>query len=218
MQSRQIKVAVSLVMIAAAAVTVAFRYYRPLPKLEPGPHLGIGQSLAERAAKLLQSGGRIILITPDTQANRFPGAAIQLKAFHEALQRAGLSVAATNIIKLDPNRVTRAPPGDFADILRKNKEADVVVSLLGPPVLSPEQKTRVGEKHPKVVAVCSGDMPRQIKLRPLFADNLLHAAILSRPSPSPNLPASGKPADWFSHFFLWITPENVIDLPDGGGK
>lgn len=218
MQSRQIKVALSLVMIAAAAVTLAVRYFRPLPQLEPGPHLGIGESLADRAAKLLQGGGRIILITPDTQANRFPGAAIQLKAFHAALRRANLSVAATNIIKLDPNRVTRAPPGDFADILRKNKDTDVVVSLLGPPVLTPEQKARVGEKHPKVVAVCSGEMPRQIKLRPLFADNLLHAAILSRPNLSPNLPVSENPADWFNHFFFWVTPENVIDLPNGGGR
>jgi hypothetical protein len=204
-------------MVAALAV-LALRSYQPTPKIEPRPHLGIGEALAERVAKSVGSGGHITLIAPDTHLSKFPGPAVQLKAFHGALRRANLSVAVTNIVKLDPGRVLRAPPGDFAEILRKQNDADVVVSLLGPPVLNPDQRVRAGDKRPKIVAVCAGDMPRQVNLKALFADNLLHAAIVSRPNPSPTLPESDNPADWFNHFFLWITPQNLADLPEGVNK
>lgn len=214
---RQIKIAVSLLLMAVAVALLAFRYYQPTPKIEARPHLGIGEALVERVAKLV-NGGRITLIAPDIATGKFPGAEAQLRAFYPALDRANLKVAATNLVKLDPNRVVRAPPGDFAEILRKLTDADVVVSLLGPPVLNAEQKARVGDRHPKIIAVCSGDMPKQVNLKALFAENFLHAAIVSRPSPALTLPASDNPVDWFNHFFLWITPQNLADLPEGAAK
>jgi hypothetical protein len=214
---RQIKIAVSLLLMTVAAALLVFRYYRPAPQIDPLPHLGIGEALAERVVRL-NGSGRITLITPDISMGKFPGTRIQLKAFHAAMQQANLSVSATNIVKLDPNRVLRMPPGDFADILRKLTDADVVVSLLGPPVLNAEQRARVGDRRPKIVAVCSGDMPKQVNLKALFADGFLHAAIVSRPSPALTLPGSDKPADWFNHFFLWITPQNLTELPEGAGK
>jgi hypothetical protein len=214
---RQIKIAASLLLMTVAAALLIFRYYHPVPKIEARPHLGIGEELAARVVKL-NGSGRIILIVPDTSLGKFPGAKVQLKAFHAALQRANLAVTTTNIVKLDPNRVLRTPPGDFADILRKLTDADVVVSLLGPPILSVEQKARVGDRHPRVIAVCSGDLPRQVNLRSIFADQFLHAAIVSRPNPALTLPGSDKPIDWFNHFFYWITPQNLADLPEGTVK
>ena len=212
MQARQIKIVFSLLVIAAAGAVLCFRYFGPMPRVEPRPHAALGEALAEQAGKLLGQGGRVTLIAPDTDAFHYPAAEMQLKAFHKALLRAGHKVAATNLIKLDPLRVVRVPPGDFAEILRKQSEADVVVSLMGPPVMSPEQKARVGSKRPKVIAICSGDMPRQINLPALFADNLLHAAVVSRPRLGAP-PASDTPSAWFDHFFQWITPQNQADLP-----
>lgn len=217
MRMRQIKIALSLLLMAVAVAVLAFRYYQPTPKIEARPHLGLGESLAERVAKLA-AGGRITLIAPDIATGKFPGAEAQLRAFFPALERAGLQVAATNFVKLDPNRLLRAPPGDFAEILRKLADTDVVVSLLGPPVLNAEQKARVGDRHPKIIAICSGDMPKQVNLKTLFADGFLHAAIVSRPSPALTLPASDSPADWFNHYYLWITPQNLADLPEGAAK
>lgn len=217
MPMRQIKIAASLLLMTVAVALLVFHYYHPGPKIEARPHLGIGEELAARVVKL-NGSGRIILIAPDTSSGKFPGAKVQLKAFHAALQRANLAVAITNIVKIDPNRVLRVPPGDFADILRKLTDADVVVSLLGPPILSAEQKVRVGERHPRVIAVCSGDLPRQVNLKSIFADQFLHAAIVSRPSPALTLPGSDRPADWFNHFFLWITPQNLPDLSESTVK
>ena len=217
MPIRQIKIAVSLVLMLAAVALLASRYYFSTPNIEAQPHAGIGEALAERVTQL-GGKGRVVLMVPDTSEGKFPGAAIQLQAFHAALRRANLTVTLTNVVKIDPNRVLRAPPGDFTDLLRKFTDADVVVSLLGPPVLNGDQKARVGEKHPKVIAVCTGDLPRQVNLKTIFAEQFLHAAIISRPGVGLTTPTSEKPADWFQYYFLWITPQNLADLPEGGVK
>ena len=213
MQARKIKIVVSLLAIAAAGGILCFRYLKPLPTVEPQPHLAIGEALAQQAAKALGTGGRITLIAPDITAFKHPGAEIQLKSFHQALRQAKLNVAATNWIKLNPLYLRRVPPGDFADLLRRQKDADVIVSLLGPPLLTAEQKARIGEKHPRVVAVCSGDLPLHFNLKALFADNLLHAAIINRRTSSP-APQSGTSSQGFDQFFQWITAQNIADLPE----
>jgi hypothetical protein len=212
MRASQAKIVFSSLAIVASLAFLSIRYYQPLPKIEPRPHLAIGEALAEQTTKLVGSGGHVTLIAPDTKTFRFPGAEVQLKAFHRALHKANIQVVATNVIKLDPLRVPRVPAGDFAEILRKQSDADVVVSLLGPAALSAEQKARVGARRPKVIAICSGDMPRQINLKPIFADNLLHAAIVSRPRPGP-APVTDNLTPWFDNYFQWITPQNVSELP-----
>ncbi len=217
MPLRRIKIVTSLLLMLVAVTLLASRYYFPTPKIEARPHAGIGQALAERVGQF-GGKGRIVLIVPDTSEGKFPGAALQLEAFHAALRRANLTVAFTNMVKIDPNRVLRAPPGDFADLLKKFTDADVVVSLLGPPVLNGDQKARVGERHPKIIAVCTGDMPRQVNLKTIFAEQFLHAAIISRPGVGLTTPTSDNPADWFQHYFLWVTPQSLTDLPEGGVK
>lgn len=217
MPLRQIKIVASLLLMLVAVAVLASRHYFPTPKIEARPHAGLGEALAQRVAQF-GGKGRVALLVPDTSEGKFPGAAIQLKAFHAALRRANLTVTFTNVVKIDPNRVLRAPPGDFADLLKKFTDADVVVSLLGPPVLNGDQKARVGERHPKIIAVCTGDLPKQVNLKTLFAEQFLHAAILSRPGVGLTTPTSENPADWFQHYFLWVTPQNLTDLPEGGVK
>jgi hypothetical protein len=217
MQARQIKIVVSFLAIAAAGSILSFRYFQPPPGIEPQPHLAIGEALAAQVAKAVGPGGRITLIAPDIVAFKHPGAEVQLTAFHQALRQAKLNVAATNWIKLNPLYLRRVPPGDFAELLRKQSEGDVIVSLLGPPLLTAEQKARIGEKRPRVVAVCSGDLPLHFNLNPLFADNLLHAAIINRRAPGP-APQSDNPSQWFDHFFQWITAQNLADLPEPIGR
>jgi hypothetical protein len=217
MQARQIKIVVSLLAIAAAGGVLCFRYFKPPPEIEPQPHLAIGEALATQTAKAVGPGGRITLIAPDLVAFKHAGAEVQLQAFHQALRQAKLTVGATNWIKLNPLYLRRVPPGDFAELLRKQSDADVIVSLLGPPLLTAEQKARIGERRPRVVAVCSGDLPLHFNLNSLFADNLLHAAIISRRAPGP-APQTDNLSQWFDHFFQWITAQNLADLPEPIGR
>ena len=213
MHARKIKIVASILAIATAAGILCFRYLKPLPAVEPRPHLALGEALAAQAVKAIGPGGRITLIAPDVVAFKHPGAEVQLTAFHRTLREAKLSVAATNWIKLNPLYLRRVPPADFAELLRKQSDGDVVVSLIGPPLLTAEQKARLGEKRPRVVAVCSGDLPLHFNLKSLFADNLLYAAIINRRG-SGATPQSENLSQWFEHFFQWITAENQADLPE----
>ncbi len=213
MQMQKVKALVSLVIIVASASFLIVRYVGLPPKIDARPHIGIGQVLAEQAAKLAGTGGRIVLVAPDTSVFRYPGSEVQLEAFHSSLRKAGLTIAATNWVKLDPDRPLRVPPGDFMELLRKQSDSDVVVSLMGPPTLNPDQKAKLGQKHARIVALCAGDMPKQINLQNLFEENLLHAAVVSRASPSLNGPLSDDPQKWFEYLYQVVTARNVADLP-----
>ena len=208
-----LKTIISIVVIVACAGVLFYRFAGIPPRIDARPHIGIGEALAEQAVKLAGGGGKIILIAPDTSAHRHPGAQAQLKAFFKSLRQAGATVSATNLVKLDPLRLVRMDPGDFMKLLRKQSETDVIVSLLGPPIPTAEQRATLSGKHGRIVAVCSGDMPLQVNLKSLFDDNLLHTAIVSRLTPGISLPQTDDPQAWFQHFYQTVTPANLGDLP-----
>ena len=117
----------------------------------------------------------------------------------------------TRLLKLNPIRLIAVAPGDFFDVLKKASEEDVIVSLLGPPVLTDRDVQRLGASHPKVVAVCSGWAPRQVNLRRIFEQGLLTTAIISRPDPSAS--GGGSAQEIFSRNFALITSANLSELP-----
>ena len=208
-----LKTILAIVVVVACAGVLFFRFVGIPPRVDARAHVGIGEALAEQAVKLAGSGGKITLIAPDTSVHRHPGAEAQLKAFFKTLRRAGVTVSITNLIKLDPIRLVRVPPSDFINLLRKQSENDVIVSLLGPPIPTGEQKAALPGKHGRIIAVCSGEMPLHVNLKSLFDDNLLHAAIVSRPTPGISLPQTDDPQAWFQHFYMTVTSANLGDLP-----
>ena len=212
MQKEKLKTWSSAIAIAVALTILYFRLFERSPKFDARSHLALGEALAEQAVKTVSSGGRITVIAPDTSAFENPAVDSQVKAFYQALRKANLSVDATNLVKLDPIRLPRVPL-EFVEILRKQSETDVVVSWLGPLIPSAEQRARLPQKHARVVALCSGWMPRQINLKALFDDGLMDVAIISRLNPPLALPQSDNSQEWFSHFFQVVTPKNVADLP-----
>jgi hypothetical protein len=153
------------------------------------------------------------LITLDTTVYRSQATEAVLKGFFQVLRKKGISLAATNAIRLDPDRLPRVRSGDFLEILRRQGDRDVVISLLGPPLLSPEEKARLGDKRPRVAAFCPGPMPRQVNLRELFEQQLLHMAIISRPTISLTPPQSATPRAWFDYLYEVITMDNLGELP-----
>ncbi len=212
MQTEKIKTIAATVMMAGACLLYYFSTHLASPNVDSRPQEALGQAMAEEGVKLLGSGGHITLICLDTSTIKNPSADYQVKGFHRALQKAKLTLAATNSIKLDPLRLVRVPAGDFLEIMRKQSGNDVIVSFLGPAVLNAEQRSRLGEAKPRIVALCSGWMPRQLDLRELFAQNLLQVAIISRPAPASSAP-SGDPKDWFDHFYQIVMKSNLSELP-----
>jgi hypothetical protein len=182
------------------------------PRVDVRPHEALGEAMARETRKLLGSGGRIHLIRRDTALYPNPAADAQIRAFQRELQKAGASVATTTVIKKDPLGLLSVPPGDFYKILEKASEADVIASFMGPPILTADQLAKLGTKRPKVVAVCSGDMPRQVDLRRSFEQKLVEAAILSRRDVPSVLPASNSLQAWFDHFFVVASQANLAEL------
>src|SRR5713101_2309235 len=150
------------------------------PRIDTAPHQALGRTLAEEALKARGPGGRITILARDTATQKNPCADAQLRALEKGLKKARAPTAAIRFIKLNPIRLIAVAPGDFFDVLKKASDIDVIVSLIGPPVLPDEQAASLGEKRPKVVAVCSGWTPRQVNLRHIFEQGLLSAAVITR--------------------------------------
>jgi len=207
---------VSVVALLTTVAALSFLYFSieglP-PRLEARPHEALGQALAREAAKLLGPGGRITIISRDTALFQNPATDAQLKGFHRTAQSAKVPVAGIKAIKIDPLRVASVPPGEFFDVLRKAAEGDVIVSLLGPPVLSEEQAALLDDKRPRVIAVCASALPARINLKSLFDQKLLDAAVISRPEPQPGGGKGESLEQTFDRWFVLITAANLSELP-----
>ena len=201
----------ALAVIAAAAVWL-YLFFNPRPPAIDGRlHKKVGEVLAAEAVKLLEPDARLIVIARAKEPFQVPAAAAQLDAFLSTIKKSGKNVSATRLLKVDPLRVVSVPPGDFFDLMRQARSNDVIVSFLGPPLLSDDQIFNLGTKRPRILALCSGAMPVQVDLKKIFDRQLLRIAVISRTN-APAQPAAGA-QDGFDQMFKVITPANVSDLP-----
>jgi hypothetical protein len=180
------------------------------PSFDVAEHTALGEVAAEQALKLVGPNGRVTLIARDTEAYPNPATDAQLAGFKRAMKRSGGRVGAIQLLKQNPLRVVAVPSGDFLELLRKNTDSDVIVSFLGPAVLDDARIAALGEKRPKIVALCSGWMPRRVDLRRLFQQGLLTVAIVSRDGSSPR---SRDGRERFNSLFTIVTSANASDLP-----
>jgi hypothetical protein len=183
------------------------------PGINRGSQQALGQVLAEEAVKLLGNGGKITVITRDTTTYKNPSTDAQLRGFRDTLKQARVTVASTIALPLNPISLVYAPPGDFLRTMKKLTDADVIVSFMGPAGLNETQIAALGEKRPKVVALCTGTMPQRVNLKQLFDQKLLHAVVLNREHPLPGPPSSETPRAWFERLYQLATPTNFVEAP-----
>src|SRR5262249_110499 len=126
------------------------------PRMDPKPHEAAGQVLAQQALALLKPGGEITVLARDTSAFRNPAVDVVVQSFREGIQRAHGSIKTVQRLQVDPLRPVEVPAGDFFELIRKTPKGSVIVSSMGPPLLSEGQRMRLGEINPSIVAFCSG--------------------------------------------------------------
>lgn len=204
---------VAAVLFASAGVLLATRLWPWPPPPNAALHEALGAVLAHQALGLLGPGGRLILVARDTTEIEAPAARIQVRAFEATCQRAGRPVALRRLIRVDPLRPVAVPPGDFFELLRKTSTNDVVVSFMGPPALTGAQAARLPRAHARVVALCTGPIPNQVDLRRLFAQDLLHVAVLDRREAMVTALRPTSHQGWFNLFYRLVTSNNVAELP-----
>lgn len=209
--SQAVNVVAGLVTVGAlAAGLVAWRGGLP-PRLNPKPHQAVGQIMAGQALGLLKAGGQITVIRRDTTAFENPATEAQLASFQKAIRKAHAALGSIRALQVDALRPVEVPPGDFLELIRSAPPGSVIVSFMGPPLLSEAQRRQLGEIKPAIVAFCSGSLRDRVDLRALFAQGLLHAAVVSRPHLAGGTPASLQ--QWFDQSYVAVTAANLDDLP-----
>lgn len=193
-------------VILGSVVGVVFELGAGLgPRLDSRPHEAAGWGMAQQTLRLLKPGGQVIVLKRDTSVFKNPATDIQLASFKKALQASHVAIATVHSFQVDALRPVEVPPGDFLEIIRKTPPTDVIVSFMGPPVLSENQRSRLGEAKPGIVAFCSGSLPERVDLAALCGQGLLQAAVISRRADGT---AGSRPSSlqgWFDQSFSVIT-------------
>jgi hypothetical protein len=182
------------------------------PRIDPGPYEAVGRVLARQTLALLKPDGRVTVITRDTLAFQNPATDFQLKGFRKELAKAGVKIDSIEALQADPLRPMTVPAGDFFQWIKNSAKGNVIVSLMGPPILSDTQLAQLGEVKPAIIAFCSGPVNDQVDLRSLFSHGLLQAAVVSKRNAAIKPVSSAGERELFDRQFLEVTATNVAAL------
>lgn len=182
------------------------------PGIDRAPHQATGVVMAQQALALLKPGGHLVVFARDTTAFKNPASDIQLASFRRELSKVKVPINSVHSLQVDPLRPVEVPGGDFFELLRKTAPGDVIVSFMGPPLLTEAQRSQLAEKKPAVIAFCSGNLPDQVDLRALFEAGLLQAAVVAKKATATAGPKPSSLRECFDRSFLVITPSNLAML------
>jgi hypothetical protein len=213
MHSKVIGTLAALVTLAAWVAIFLSLHGGFGPRIDSSVHEATGWVIAQEALARLQPSGQITVITRDTSAFKNPATDIQLASFRKALYQAHAPVHSEHALQVDPLRPVEVPAGDFYGIMKHAPKGSVIVSFMGPPMLTASQCAQLGENKPAVVAFCSGSLPALVDLRSLFEQGMLQAAVVDRPAGRAPGPRSANLRACFDQSYLVITAANLADLP-----
>ena len=182
------------------------------PRVDARPYEASGRLMAQQTLACLANGGQITVITRDTATFKNPATDIQLASFQKAIGKAHATIHSLRELQVDPLRPIAVPSGDFCEAIRNTPKGSVIVSFMGPPLLTEAERSRLGEIKPAIVAFCSGTLPELVDLRPLFDQGLLQAAVVYRRGVGRAAPGAANQRDQSEQSFLMITAANVADL------
>ena len=181
------------------------------PRINSEPHASIGRLMAQQAVAFLKPGGKITVFARDTSTFKNPATDIQLASFRKAVGQAHATIREVRALQVDPLRPTEVPSSDFCEVIKNTPKGSVIVSFMGPPVLTPKQRTRLGEIQPAIVAFCSGHLPAREGLRLLFEQGLLHAAVVDRLEPESEA-SQARNLDRSGPYYVAVTTANLAEL------
>ncbi|MGD0536354.1 MAG: hypothetical protein ABSC03_01785 [Verrucomicrobiota bacterium] len=205
-------------VILGAAASLLFTLSWMPPRTNPEAPAAVGAVLAGEALRALQPGGRLTVITRDTTAFKHPETDLLFRSFSRTIRQGGRTIAAVQALQVDPLRPVDVPPGDFFEWIRKSPPGSVIVSLMGPPLLMPDQLAQLGNVKTDIIAFCPGSLAQRVDLRLLFQAHLLRMAVVSRSAVPPASRPPRGPAAWFDRLYVKLTAANVGSWYDSSGS
>jgi hypothetical protein len=182
------------------------------PPSHQAPFEAVGRALARQTLAFLKPGGRVTVITRDTQTFENPATDFQFAGFQQELAKAGVKIDSIQALQVDPLQPMSVPAGDFFQSIKSSGKGDVLVSFMGPPILTDTQVAQLGEIKPAIIAFCSGLVRDQVDLRALFSHGLLRAAVVSKRTADIKPASSPAEHDSFDRQFLQVTAANVAGV------
>jgi hypothetical protein len=200
----------SLVAIAGSAAWIYYREFKA-PKHNVALHQRVGEVMAEQAAKLAGSKGRLVVITIPT--GNEPELRTQLEAFRKALKKLGDYDLKEHELETKDQPKYGLGMGlsgrRFVRAVKNNPKADAIVSFVGAPKLAEEELTEL-TKVPKFLA----ETRSPDNLPKLFEKRIIQVAVVSRfyfPAPGPIKPKTTE--DWFNKRYQIIAADSVKTIP-----
>jgi hypothetical protein len=200
------------VALSSALTIVCFLSDGFGPSLDPAPHEAAGRVLARQTLSLLKPGGRITVLSRDTVTFPNPASDIQFAAFRKELSKAGVKIDSVEAIQIDPLKPAAVPSGDFFQCIKNSANGSVIVSLMGPPVLTELQLAQLSPVKPAIVAFCAGAVRDQVDLRGLFSQGLLQAAVMSKRNASLKPGRAQNEREAFDRQFVEVSAANLSAL------
>jgi len=193
-----IRIVVVLTTIAAWSLLCLSLHGGLGPRVDRGPYEASGRLMAQQALAWLEPGGQITIITRDTTTFKNPASDIQLASFRKTINQVHAAIRSLHELQVDPLRPIAVPSIDFCEVIRNTPPGSVIVSFMGPPLLTEADRYRLGDIQPAIVAFCSGSLPELGDLRSLFEQGLLRAAVVDRRGSEQS--------------FLTLTATNLADM------
>lgn len=216
MRNRKVIKAAAVTTLLGSVVLALLGTVEFPPAIDRARHAAIGRAMAREALKNVKPGAGVVAIVRDTAAFAHPESDAQFRAFRDTLRTGGSSIAVIQSIQVDPLRPLEVPPGDFYEQIRKAPAGTAIVSFMGPPNLSAEQRARLGEIRPRILAFCPGALPRRTDLRSLFEAGLLHAALVEQDRSPTVAPGAARPGPdvWFEGHYRFVHAAEAASLPE----
>lgn len=209
--SRKVLLILSCLLAIAGSVIWILRDETKGPDESTALHRRVGEVLAEQTAHVVGPKGKVVIIAMDTAQE--PELKTQMEAFRAKLKVLGDYESKEQ--ELDTKDQPKYGVGNglsarrFVRIVKKNLDADAIVSFVGAPKLSEEDFGEL-KKRPRFVAESRGSD----HLPPLFENKVIEVAVVSRfvfPAPGPIDPTT--PQEWFDKRYQILTAESAASIP-----
>ena len=207
MQKRNKEILIAVVAIGAAVGSVYYAISGRSEKINLDTYSVLGTVAAEESAKLAGNKGQVLIMVPDSGANKNPSVEAEIKAFQETLKKQKLTMAIEKV-NVTPMMMMATgggvPPDQFFKALEKHKGTAAAALLFGFPELAASDVETLKKYNVKTIVVSSFRSGYK-----RFLDNgALHLVISPRQD---TIPTGAQPPrtvrERFDQEFVLISPE-----------